>query len=99
MKKVFSVYDKFANWLCSFTADKYVHLVVGLLIGFFVSLIFAVTTKNGVPLSYAFCGVVAAFLIMLFKEMVDFFRGEPFDAKDLLFGTVGGVLGALLWLI
>lgn len=99
MKKVFSVYYKFANWLCSFTADKYVHLFVGLLIGFFASLIFAATTKNGTPLSYAACGVIAAFLIMLFKELVDFFRGEDFDAKDWLFGTIGGVLGALLWLI
>lgn len=67
MEKVFEIYDKVAEWLCSFTSDKYVHLVVGLLIGFFVSFIFSVTTKNGVPLSYVFCGVIAAFLIMLFK--------------------------------
>lgn len=73
--------------------------LVGLLIGFFASLIFAATTKNGTSLSYAACGVIAAFLIMLFKELMDFFRGEDFDAKDWLFGTIGGVLGALLWLV
>lgn len=99
MKKVFSVYDKVAQWLCSFTSDKYVHLFVGLLIGFFASLIFAATTKNGTSLSYAACGVIAAFLIMLFKELMDFFRGEDFDAKDWLFGTIGGVLGALMFLM
>lgn len=99
MKKILEYYETFANWLCGFTADKYVHLVVGLLIGFFVSLIFAATTKNGTSLAYAFSGVVAAFVIMLFKELADFFRGEDFDAKDWLFGTIGGVLGALLCIL
>ncbi len=99
MKKILEYYETFANWLCGFTADKYVHLVVGLLIGFFVSLIFAATTKNGTSLSYAACGFIAAFLIMLFKELMDFFRCEDFDAKDWLFGTIGGVLGALMFLM
>lgn len=99
MKRLSDVYNRFAGWLCSFGSDKYVHLFVGLLIGFFASLIFAATTKNGTSLSYAACGFIAAFLIMLFKELMDFFRCVDFDAKDWLFGTIGGVLGALMFLM
>ncbi len=99
MKKLSDVYNRFAGWLCSFGSDKYVHLFVGLLIGFFASLIFAATTKNGTTLAYAFCGFLAAFFIMLLKEVIDFFREGVFDSKDWLFGTIGGIIGALLWLI
>ena len=99
MKKIFSVYDKVAEWLCSFTSDKYVHLLAGLLIGFLGSLLFAATTKNGTEVAYAFCGWFAAVLIGLFKEVVDFFRDKPFDAKDWLFTAVGGVIGALMYLV
>lgn len=99
MKKIFEIYDKFAAWLCSFTADKYVHLLVGLLAGFFASLILSATTKGGTDLGFAFCGLIAAFLIMLFKEIIDFFRGGKFDARDWLFGTIGGLMGSLQWLV
>ena len=45
MKKILSVYDRVAEWLCSFDSDK------------------------------------------------------PFDAKDWLFTVIGGVIGALMFLI
>ena len=44
MKKVFEIYDKVAEWLCSFDSDKYVHLLFGLLISFAVSWAFMLTT-------------------------------------------------------
>ena len=46
MKKVFEIYDKVAEWLCSFDSDKYVHLLFGLLISFAVSWAFMLTTMG-----------------------------------------------------
>ncbi len=99
MKKVFSVYDKVAEWLCSFTSDKYVHLLFGLVIGFAVAWVFILTTAGATKPVCAVCGVIAAALIGLFKEVTDFFRDKPFDAKDALFTAVGGVIGALMFLM
>ena len=99
MKKFLEFYDKLAKRLCSFGSDKYLHLITGLLIGFFMSLLFAATTKGCMPLSYAACGAIAATIAMLLKEIIDFFRGGSFDIADWLFGTIGGIIGALLYLI
>lgn len=99
MKRINKIYDGVAQWLCSFESNKWVHLVVGLLIGFLGSLLFAVTTKNGTEVAYAFCGWFVAVLIGLLKEVVDFFRDKPFDAKDWLFTAAGGAVGAVLWLL
>lgn len=99
MKKIFSVYDKVAQWLCGFGSDKYVHLLTGLLISFAVAWVFILTTAGATKPVCAVCGVIAAMLIGLFKEIVDFFRDKPFDAKDWLFTAVGGVIGALIYLI
>lgn len=99
MKRINKIYDKVAQWLCSFESNKWVHLVVGLLIGFLGSLLFAATTKNGTEVAYAFCGWFAAMLVGLLKEVVDFFRDKPFDGRDWLFTAVGGAVGAVLWLL
>ena len=50
MKKVFEIYDKVAEWLCSFDSDKYVHLLFGLLISFAVSWAFMLTTMGATKL-------------------------------------------------
>ncbi len=99
MKKVFEIYDKVAQWLCNFGSDKYVHLLFGLLVSFAVAWVFILTTTGATKPVCAVCGVIAAMLIGLFKEIVDFFRDKPFDAKDWLFTAVGGVIGALIYLI
>lgn len=99
MKKVFSVYDKVAEWLCSFTSDKYVHLLFGLVIGFAVAWVFILTTAGAKKPVCAVCGVIAAVLIGLFKEIADFFRDKPFDGRDWLFTVVGGAIGAVLYLM
>lgn len=99
MKKVFEIYDKVAEWLCSFTADKYVHLLFGLLISFAVAWVFILNTAGATKPVCAVCGVIASVLIGLFKEIADFFRDKPFDTKDWLFTAVGGVIGALMFLM
>lgn len=46
--------------------------------------------------------VTIAFFVAVFigivKELIDFFRGGWFDAKDLLFDFVGAVIGSLLFI-
>ena len=99
MKKVFEIYDKVAQWLCNFGSDKYVHLLFGLLVSFAVAWVFILTTAGAIKPVCAVCGVIAAVLVGLFKEIADFFRDKPFDAKDWLFTVVGGVIGALMFLM
>lgn len=99
MKKVLSVYDKVAEWLCSFTSDRYVHLLAGLLVSFAAAWVFILTTAGATKPVCAVCGVIAAVFIGLLKEIADFFRDKPFDAKDWLFTAVGGVIGALMFLV
>ena len=99
MKKVFEIYDRVAEWLCSFDSDKYVHLLFGLLISFAVAWVFMLTTMGATKPVCAVCGVIAAVLIGLLKEIADFFRDKPFDAKDWLFTVIGGVIGALMYMM
>ena len=99
MKKILSVYDKVAQWLCSFDSDKYVHLLFGLLVSFAVAWVFVLTTAGTTKPVCAVCGVIAAVLIGLLKEIADFFRDKPFDAKDWLFTVIGGVIGALMYMM
>lgn len=103
MKKILSVYDRVAEWLCSFGSDKYVHLLFGLVISFAMSWAFMLTTMGATKPVCAVCGVIAAVIAAVFvgfiKEVVDFFRDKPFDAQDWLFTVIGGVIGALMFLI
>lgn len=99
MKKVFSVYDTVAEWLCSFDSDKYVHLLFGLLISFAVSWVFILSTMGATKPVCAVCGVIAAVFVGFIKEVIDFFRDKPFDGVDILFTIAGGVIGAVLYLM
>lgn len=99
MKKILSVYDRVAEWLCSFGSDKYVHLLFGLLISFAVSWVFMLTTMGATKSVCAVCGVIASVFVGFIKEVVDFFRDKPFDAKDWLFTAVGGAMGAMMFLV
>lgn len=99
MNKVFSVYDKVAEWLCSFGSDKYVHLLFGLLVSFAVAWVFILTTAGSTMPVCAVCGVIAAVFVGFIKEVVDFFRDKPFDGGDVLFTVVGGIIGAVLYMM
>ena len=99
MKKVFEIYDRVAEWLCSFDSDKYVHLLFGLLISFAVAWVFILTTAGATKPVCAMCGVIAAVLFGLLKEIADFFRNKPFEGQDWLFTSVGGAMGAMMFLV
>ena len=99
MKKILSVYDKVAQWLCSFDSDKYVHLLFGLLVSFAVAWVFILTTAGATKPVCAVCGVIAAVFVGFIKEVVDFFRDKPFDGVDVLFTVIGGIIGAVLYMM
>ena len=99
MKKILSVYDKVAQWLCSFDSDKYVYLLFGLVISFAVSWLFMLTTMGATKPVCAVCGVIASVFVGFIKEVVDFFRDKTFDGGDVLFTVIGGIIGAVLYMM
>ena len=95
MKKMYEYYEKFAEWICSFTADKYVHFIVGLLIAYAAGrecvLLFRLEMASAFAVALttaAICGIA--------KEASDKLLGKGLDYKDFLFTSVGGIIGALL---
>lgn len=82
--------NRIKEWLCGFTADKYVHVIVCLII----SLVVARIVPFGTLLSAAH-GLLTAMLVGLTKEWVD----DEFDWGDIKADFVGALLGALLSLI
>jgi len=99
MKKILEAWDKMCKWLCRIESDKYVHLVAGLWIGFLVSAVMEATTPGCYETAYAFMGVVGTAVVMVIKELFDFFRGERFDAGDVVATVAGGAMGGLLWMM
>lgn len=88
---------KFGYWLCSFTSDKYVHFIAGLLIAFVVASL-DVLVFHREPLVAMAIGGLTGFFAGVVKEVVDFFGGS-FDAKDIVATTLGAILGMLMSLL
>ena len=86
MKKI---YNKIANFLCSFTSDKYVHFIVCMIL---VQLIFLF-----IPLYYA---MLIVFILGLGKELFDSKqKDDKFDVKDLFADNLGIVIEGLILMI
>lgn len=97
MKKVLRIYDEFVGWLCHFGSDKYVHLLCGLFICFFLSILFThIIPIRGLGEWIAF---IATYAIGLLKEIADAARGKQPDGMDITFTAVGGIIGGLLFLL
>lgn len=94
MKKVLRIYDRFAGWLCKFESDKYVHLLCGLFICFFLSMLLAPIGEFS-----AWIAFVATYIVGLLKEIADAARGKQPDGIDITFTAVGGIIGGLLFLL
>lgn len=99
MKKLLKIWDKAAEWLCSFGSDKWAHFVVGAIISFLVAWILMATTEGATELGAAFCGVFGALLAGMVKEVADIFCNKDFSLSDVIFTAVGGVLGGILFIL
>lgn len=83
------------DYICSISADKYVHLLSCLLLTFVVGQ--AVHLCSSYPLDVcAGIGAIAAMTVGFFKEWYDEFRGGEVDYKDLAADFIGSVLGLLV---
>lgn len=80
--------------LAVFGSDKYLHLLVGLILAFVLGKLFANVE------AWAFPAIVGVLLLMVAKECVDYYlRDEQFDLKDVAAGLVGAVVGVLMCLL
>ena len=83
MKKI---YNKIANFLCSFTSDRYVHFIVCMILVQLVSLL--------IPFYYA---MLIVFILGLSKEIYDSKQiDDKFDIKDLLADCLGIIIEGLI---
>ena len=83
MKKL---YNKIANFLCSFTADKYMHFIVCMILVQLIALF--------VPVLYA---MLIVFILGLGKEIFDSKQqDDTFSFKDLFSDILGIVIEGLI---
>ena len=86
MKKL---YNKIANFLCSFTSDKYVHFIVCMILVQLIALF--------IPFYYA---MLIVFILGLSKEIFDSKqKDDKFDVKDLLADILGIIIEGLILMI
>ena len=83
------MYNKVANFLCSFTADKYIHFIVCIILVQLISLL--------VPVLYS---MLIVFIIGLGKEIFDSKQQDnTFSFKDLFSDILGIVIEGLILMI
>ena len=86
MKKL---YNKIANFLCSFTSDKYIHFIVCMILVQLIAL--------SIPFYYA---MLIVFILGLGKEIFDSKqKDDKFDIKDLLADILGIIIEGLILMI
>ena len=86
MKKL---YNKIANFLCSFTSDKYVHFIVCMILVQLITLF--------IPFYYA---MLIVFILGLLKEIYDSKqKDDTFSFKDLFSDILGIVIEGLILMI
>ena len=99
MKKVYEVMKKVSEWLASFGADRWLHLIAGLIIAFGASMLVRGVAEEDSRWLCALLGLTVAAAVGLLKEVADqSYEGES-DGVDWLFTVIGGVVGCGLWLI
>lgn len=88
------MYNKIGEWLCSWRADRWMHLLVALIVCFAVS---KIAMACGVDKGGAAATAVAVGLVMIVaKECLDSQGGSGFDVYDLLFGAIGIAAGLVM---
>lgn len=94
MKKLLDCVYRIFEKIASIGSDKYLHLLVGLILAFVLGRLFANVE------AWAYPAIVGVLLLMVAKECVDYYlRGEQFDWKDVVAGMVGAFVGVILCLL
>ena len=93
-----NVFDKIARWLCKFESDKYVHLLVCLVLAFAIARK-SVDWGGAESGAAVIIGIGFGSALAVVKEIVDLRRKDVADIRDLLSGVVGSLMGSLMILI
>lgn len=94
MKKLLDCIYRIFEKLAAIGSDKFLHLLVGLILAFVLGRLFANVE------AWAYPAIVGVLLLMVAKESVDYYlRKEQFDLKDIAAGVVGAVVGVILCLL
>ena len=82
IEKIYKLFER----LASIGSDKYLHLIVGMIVAAIMRLHVG-----------ALAALTAVAIVMAEKECIDHFvRKENFDLTDVLFGVMGGVVMLIL---
>ena len=57
------------------------------------------TTAGATELGTAFCGAFGALIAGMGKEVADVFCNKDFSLGDVIFTTLGGVFGGILFML
>lgn len=83
------VYNKIANFLCSFNTDKYMHFIVCMILVQLISLL--------IPFYYS---MIIVFILGFSKEIYDSKQPDnKFDIKDLFADSLGIIIEGLILMI
>ena len=94
MKKFLDCVYRILGKLATIGSDKYLHLIVGLIVSFVLGKLFVHVE------AWAYPAIVGVLLLMVAKESVDYYlRKEQFDFKDIAAGVAGAVVGVILCLL
>lgn len=94
MKKALDCVYRIFEKIAAIGSDKYLHLIVGLIVAFVLGRLFANVE------AWAYPAITGVLLLMVAKECVDYYlRDEQFDLKDVAAGLVGAVVGVILCLL
>ena len=94
MKSFLDCIYRFFEKLSGIGSDKYLHLLVGLILAFMLGKLFANVE------AWAYPAIVGVLLLMVAKECVDYYiRKEQLDWKDVVAGLVGAFVGVLMCLL
>ena len=84
-----NIYNKIANFLCSFTSDRYVHFIVCMILVQLISLF--------IPILYT---MLIVFILGLCKEIFDSKqKDDKFNVKDLLADILGIITEGIILMI
>ena len=98
MKKIYQFFSKINEWFASFGVDRYLHLLAGLFIAFFVAMGMSIIGGESTITCALFSLMVTAILGII-KEVLDQNYTSQSDGIDFLFTCIGGIVGCGLWLL
>ncbi len=97
------LYNKIAEWLCSFSSDKYMHFIIMLIFTFlFVKLMTSVFTYIGCDYPVLFVtslAIIIGLIISIGKEKWDLKREGIYEKGDVIADAFGIISGCLMSII